>query len=235
MLLPGISWPGGSPENSGIILGVIFAAYLGAMWLAAIVWTARDIRERSRDPVTQAVATVIVVILNLPGWVLYLVLRPPLTLSEVYERQLEEEALLQDLTNQLACPACGAEAHEDYVVCPHCTAELKQPCRACDRALLFSWRACPWCATKREPVLPAAAAITTPDAAPSPPRPVTAPVPAQQPRTIVTAARGPLPATTQPPAKPSPFRPPDPPGSATQPTPPARPTPRRARAVSGGD
>ena len=146
-LIPAISWPGGSPENTGIIAGVIVGAYLGAVWLAALIWTIRDIRDRSEDPITQVVAFLIVLIFNLPGWVLYQVLRPPLTLADVYERQLEEEALRQELDNRLACPTCEREVEDDYVACPQCATQLKTPCRECSRAVSFSWMACPWCAS----------------------------------------------------------------------------------------
>ena len=151
MLLPGISWPGGSPENAGIIIGVVAAAYLTALWLAAILWTVRDIRSRSRDPITQLVSILLVVILSLPGWLLYLVLRPPLTLSDAYGRQLEEEAILQGLAEQFACPRCTADVRDDYVVCPQCATRLREPCTACQRALMFSWRLCPWCTKERTP------------------------------------------------------------------------------------
>ena len=69
-MLPGIGWPGGSPENTGIIIGVIAAAYFGALWLAALTWTFRDIRERSRDPITQTDAVAIVLLFSFAGWVL---------------------------------------------------------------------------------------------------------------------------------------------------------------------
>jgi hypothetical protein len=148
-LIPAISWPGGSPENTGIIAGVIVGAYLGAVWLAALIWTIRDIRDRSEDPITQVVAFLIVLIFNLPGWVLYQVLRPPLTLADVYERQLEEEALRQELDNRLACPSCEHDVEDDYVACPQCATQLKTPCRECSRAVSFAWMACPWCGTRR--------------------------------------------------------------------------------------
>ncbi len=153
-LIPAISWPGGSPENTGIIAGVIVGAYLGAVWLAALIWTIRDIRDRSEDPITQVVAFLIVLIFNLPGWVLYQVLRPPLTLADVYERQLEEEALRQELDNRLACPTCEREVEDDYVACPQCATQLKTPCRECSRAVSFSWMACPWCGTRRHDEAP---------------------------------------------------------------------------------
>ena len=149
MDLPGIGWPGGSPEDTGIIIGVIAGAYVGALWLAAVVWIARDIRDRSRDLITQMVAVLMVIVFSFAGWVLYLVLRPRTTLSDLYERQLEEEALLQELTRQVACPHCGVTVQDDFVVCPHCAAALKEPCGACGRALTVSWAVCPWCANSR--------------------------------------------------------------------------------------
>jgi hypothetical protein len=152
MLLPGIGWPGGSPENTGIVIGVVIGAYLGALWLAAIVWTVRDIRQRSNDPVTQLVAGVIVLLFNLPGWVLYLVLRPPETLAEIYDRELEEEALLHELPDDLVCPHCESRVESDYVACPRCATSLKAPCDQCERPLSFSWVACPWCGAAREPI-----------------------------------------------------------------------------------
>lgn len=160
--IPLISWPGGSPENTGIIIGVILGAYVIALWLTAIIWTARDIRSRSHDPVTQFVAVSMVLALNLPGWVLYRVLRPPLTLAQLYERQLEEETLLRDLGHDLACPRCNAPVEDEFVACPHCTTSLNQPCAQCGKALSFAWRACPWCASERRVPEPAAVAATRP-------------------------------------------------------------------------
>ena len=149
-LIPSISWPGGSLENSGIIAGIIVGAYLGALWLAALIWTIRDVRDRSADPITQIVAFLIVFIFNLPGWVLYQVVRPPMTLADVYERQLEEEALRRELDDALACPSCAREIADDYITCPYCAMTLKHPCSSCERAVSFSWLACPWCGTRRD-------------------------------------------------------------------------------------
>ena len=164
MLLPAISWPGGSPENTGIIVGVVIGAYLGALWLAAILWTVRDIRERSQDPVTQLIAVSMVTVFSLAGWVLYMVLRPGATIAEVYDRQLEEEALLQDLQHQLACPQCGVEVQEEFVTCPHCASRLKELCHHCSRPLTLTWRTCPWCATPRQltPILAPSTVETLP-------------------------------------------------------------------------
>ena len=69
--------------------------------ISIVIWTFRDIRSRSRDIFAQILATLMVLVFfplfPLPGLALYMLLRPRETLSEVYERSLEEEALLQGI------------------------------------------------------------------------------------------------------------------------------------------
>ncbi|MBK9604395.1 MAG: hypothetical protein IPO36_21560 [Anaerolineales bacterium] len=72
-------------------------AFLAALCGSPVVWTYRDIRARAGDPLTQTLAALLVAVLNLPGVLVYLILRPPRTLEEEYQRTLEEEALLQAL------------------------------------------------------------------------------------------------------------------------------------------
>ena len=52
------------------------------------------------------VVAVMVAILNVPGLLIYIFLRPRETLSEAYERSLEEEALLQEIEEKPVCPGC---------------------------------------------------------------------------------------------------------------------------------
>src|SRR5438270_8876799 len=66
-------------------------AVLASMWLGIVLWTLRDVRARSRDVLAQGAAVLMVAVLNVFGLVLYLMLRPRETLSEAYERSLEEE------------------------------------------------------------------------------------------------------------------------------------------------
>lgn len=86
---------GGSDITTLIALYGIAA--VAALWLAMIVWTNRDMRARSRDPLAQVFVTAIVALLNVPGLLIYFLLRPRETLAEAYERSLEEEALLQEI------------------------------------------------------------------------------------------------------------------------------------------
>lgn len=89
---------------------------------------------------------VLVVLFNLPGLLLYMLLRPQETLAERYERSLEEEAILHELDQRkLACPNCKRATQEDFLICPHCRIPLKRACPGCGRALNMAWRACPYC------------------------------------------------------------------------------------------
>src|SRR3954451_11743322 len=81
-------------------------AYLAALYFATIVWTYRDVTSRTRDVFSIGLGIALVVLVPFAGILLYLVLRPRETLSEAYERSLEEEYLLQDIEDSEVCPAC---------------------------------------------------------------------------------------------------------------------------------
>lgn len=146
-----ISWPGGSWEATVKGVVALISLYLAAVWLTLVFWTYRDIRQRTRDPIVQFVAVLLVLVFFLPGHWIYLILRPRYTLTELYERSLEEEALLQELEDQKACPTCKRRVHDDFLVCPSCRTQLKEPCRQCAKPLSYAWVACPYCGTEKPP------------------------------------------------------------------------------------
>jgi RNA polymerase subunit RPABC4/transcription elongation factor Spt4 len=130
-----------------LIATVYGGVVIAALWLAMIIWTNRDMRARSRDPLAQLFVTVIVLLLNVPGLLIYLLLRPRETLSDAYERSLEEEALLQEIEEKPACPGCAQRVQASWQVCPHCHTKLKKACYKCGNALELAWNICPFCAT----------------------------------------------------------------------------------------
>ena len=146
-----VGWPGGSWQSTLTAGATILALYLGVMWLTLIYWTYRDIRRRSRDPIVQMMAVLVVLVFFLPGHWVYLILRPRQTLTELYERSLEEEALLQELEDQKACPTCKRRVHDDFLICPSCRTRLKEPCRSCAKPLSYAWVACPYCGLEKPP------------------------------------------------------------------------------------
>jgi hypothetical protein len=137
-------------ESAGnVFLGV--SVYVGmvlaAFWLAMVIWAYRDMRARSRDFLAQVIVAVLVAVLNIPGLLIYLLLRPRETLAEAYERSLEEEALLQEIEEKPTCPGCKQRVKESWQVCPSCHTRLKKSCVRCSKMLDLSWTLCPYCAT----------------------------------------------------------------------------------------
>jgi len=136
---------------NSILLFVITGsgAVVSAIWLGLILWTWRDMRLRSRDPLAQLAASLMVALLGIFGIVIYIMLRPQQTLTEAYERSLEEEALLQNIEQKPVCPGCGRPIKEAWQVCPYCHTKLRKPCIQCGELLDLAWNLCPYCATSQ--------------------------------------------------------------------------------------
>jgi RNA polymerase subunit RPABC4/transcription elongation factor Spt4 len=130
-----------------VLQGLTFlgTAYFALLSLSLVVWTWNDVSARSRDIFARLAAPLMVLVFNLPGLLLYFILRPRETLAEAYERELEAEALLQDMQSRDVCPECGHAAQPDFVVCPLCQTELSHACLSCGRLLQLNWKACPYC------------------------------------------------------------------------------------------
>jgi hypothetical protein len=123
----------------------IIAAYMVALWIASIWWTFRDIRSRTTDAFLQIAATLLVAIFSFAGLLIYIILRPPKTLAELYEESLEEEAFLQGIHVQTACPVCKQRTEPEFVYCPWCQTRLKRLCLSCEHPLMLRWKMCPYC------------------------------------------------------------------------------------------
>ena len=123
--MPDIQIPSIVITGLQVILAFV-GAFTIALWLSLIVWTFRDARARSRDVFAILLATLMVVVFGPLGLLLYFLLRPPITLAELYERSLEEEALLQDLEERPRCPGCSRQVNDEWVLCPDCHTTLKK-------------------------------------------------------------------------------------------------------------
>jgi RNA polymerase subunit RPABC4/transcription elongation factor Spt4 len=122
-------------------------AFLAIFWISLVYWTFRDIRSRTQDLLSQVLSTVLVAVFFVGGLFIYMILRPRQTLAEVYERQLEEESLLAEMTERQTCPNCHARVESDFQICSSCGQKLKLPCPKCERLLELRWSFCPYCAT----------------------------------------------------------------------------------------
>ncbi len=130
-----------------LILTGFGAAFTAALWVSLVIWTYRDARRRTRDPLIRILATLVAAILFLPGVLIYIILRPSLTLEDEYQKTLEEEALLQSIEDNPLCPGCSRKLDPQWIVCPNCHTRLKKPCTQCGKLMDLAWNLCPYCAT----------------------------------------------------------------------------------------
>ncbi|MEK7693115.1 MAG: zinc ribbon domain-containing protein [Chloroflexota bacterium] len=148
-------WDDGAWQDLARVAVIGVVAYLLVLWVAALVWTYRDVVSRTSDTFTQTIALVLVLLFNIPGLLLYLVLRPKDTLMDAYDRQLEAEALLHEIQEQATCPRCRRKVDQDFVACPYCRTALRTPCQSCARPMAASWVLCPYCRAERPQPAPA--------------------------------------------------------------------------------
>ncbi len=124
---------------------LLLGAYGVLFLIALVLWTFRDIRSRSRDILVQILATLLVLVFNIAGLMLYFILRPRYTLDEAYEHALGQEAMLQDIEERYICPSCRRKAEADFLLCPHCHSQLRKRCSQCERLISLYWEVCPYC------------------------------------------------------------------------------------------
>ncbi len=135
-----------SSTSSLIGYGITFlVAYGVALWISSVIWAWRDIRSRTQDFIFQIFAVGLAVVFPGLGLLVYLVLRPRQTLADLYERQLEEESLLAEMTERQTCPTCHYRVESDFQICPSCSTKLRRSCPRCDHLLELKWNACPYC------------------------------------------------------------------------------------------
>jgi hypothetical protein len=123
---------------------LLFCAAL--VWLGWAFWTHRDAKRRLDDPIL-IWASSLLGLVPVAGPLVYLLFRPPETLSDVRARRAELRALEAHLERRgPVCLVCRAGVEASFLVCPVCTTRLKEPCRACGAPLEPLWQACPYCA-----------------------------------------------------------------------------------------
>jgi hypothetical protein len=125
------------------------ASYWAILWLSAVIWTYRDMRDRGSDSLSQMVGVLLVLVFNLPGLVLYLILRPHETMAEAYVRNLETEAMMHEMNEQEVCFACQKHVRADFVYCPHCRTRLQETCGNCGKPFGLNWAVCAYCGRER--------------------------------------------------------------------------------------
>lgn len=127
-------------KSMGLILGLAF-------YVSIVIWTYKDARKRTDDPIMVATFTAIAM-LPVFGVLIYMLVRPAEYLADVRERELEIRALERQLGRQERCPYCKSHIEGEYLSCPVCTTKLRQSCTGCEKPLDPRWVMCPFCETE---------------------------------------------------------------------------------------
>jgi RNA polymerase subunit RPABC4/transcription elongation factor Spt4 len=124
--------------------------FLVVFWLALVFWTWRDAKMRGAMPWFWALVVFLFFpLFPLPGWAIYMVVRPPEYAEEAHDRELEIRAKEVELAASLTCPSCLKPIKDDFLICPSCMKKLRKECTECGRALRLDWAVCPYCKTKQ--------------------------------------------------------------------------------------
>jgi hypothetical protein len=124
-------------------------AFLLAVWVGSVLWTARDAGLRCANPRLRHGATAAAVVLPILGALLYALLRPCEERIERRARRLRValfEAALAGPGLADRCRACSEPLEDDFRCCPCCGERASVECRACGAVVRAHWSACPWCA-----------------------------------------------------------------------------------------
>ena len=143
--------------GSIIIIGGLYGLVL---WGALAYWALKDARSRTENPTFHFFALGVNLLFPLLGLLVYVLVRPSVTLAEYRSLEMEAEALSHTASeeNMRPCPACGREIEHDFVLCPYCQTRFAKRCPDCHKAVRLGWRLCPYCAATLEVAVPRAAA-----------------------------------------------------------------------------
>ena len=137
-------------DNPVIQLGFqVFLVYWVILWLAAAYWAFRDVQLRTENPLAPYLAAAGIIVSSPALFPLavfaYRIVRPQERIGEVYERNLAEEAMLNEIESVRHCPGCDRRVDAEWILCPTCRTRLNRVCPNCTRLVGLDWTLCAWC------------------------------------------------------------------------------------------
>jgi RNA polymerase subunit RPABC4/transcription elongation factor Spt4 len=143
------------------VAGRLIFIYLVILWIASAYWAYRDMQQRSDNAILPYVVAAGIILFTpflffFAVWV-YKIIRPHEKIGEVWERNLAEEALLNEVESVHHCPTCERRVDEEWIICPSCRTRLNRVCPNCSRLVGLDWSLCAWCGKdfERREVVPA--------------------------------------------------------------------------------
>ncbi len=124
-----------------IVLGALFIIF----WLVITGWVWIDSGERTSKLSIRVVYIALVVLLNIPGLIIYLIIRPSETIEEIYWADLERRYLKFETSELGDCPKCGSQLYPGFVFCTNCGNEIKIRCPRCNVLVNKDHKHCEHC------------------------------------------------------------------------------------------
>ncbi len=123
--------------------------YIVILWIASAYWAFRDMQQRSDNAILPYLVAAGIILFTpflfiFAVWV-YKIVRPHEKIGEVWERNLAEEALLNEVEAIRHCPTCERRVDEEWIICPSCRTRLNRVCPNCSRLVGLDWSLCAWC------------------------------------------------------------------------------------------
>lgn len=123
------------------VLGFLFIIF----WLVIVGWVWVDSGERTSKNSVRFVYILLVIVLNIPGLIIYLIIRPSETIEEIYWADLERRYLKFETSELGDCPKCGHQLLPGYVFCTNCGNEIKVRCPKCNILVDKDHKHCEFC------------------------------------------------------------------------------------------
>lgn len=124
-----------------IILGFVLVLF----WLVIIGWVWIDSGERTSKTSLRVIYVILTSVLNIPGLIIYLIVRPSETIEEIYWADLERRYLKYETSDLGDCNKCGHQLFPGFVFCSNCGLEIKKRCSKCGVLINKDHKYCEHC------------------------------------------------------------------------------------------
>lgn len=130
------------------VFGTALITLLGVFWIVLIGWVWIDSGERTSNRSIRIVYLLLVIIFNIPGLIIYFIIRPSETIEQIYWADLERRYLKYETSELGDCSKCGSQLLPGYIYCTNCGNEIKKKCPSCEVMIGKNVKFCPHCGTQ---------------------------------------------------------------------------------------
>jgi len=114
------------------ILGLFLGVVLVIFWIVIIGWVWIDSGDRTSNRGIRVGYIFLVFLFNIPGLIIYFIIRPNETIEEIYWADLERRYLKFETAELGDCPKCGSQLFPGYIFCTSCGHRIRKRCPRCN-------------------------------------------------------------------------------------------------------